>query len=254
MNPAIFITHLQDALRPSRLLPWIFAIAGIFGIALLWKRFQAEESLLITYGQFSQILVYRLVALAAVVFSMGVIAQEIEQKTIVYLLTRSQPRWALLLGRSLASIASVALVGTLAVIAAGLAILGPKALTTPEVLMDCLVMVMAAGVYGSIFIFLSLIVNRAMIWSLLFAFGWETFAQNLPGMRPVSVMTYLNAIGYHQAKRADGMMTFFAGDMVVADTPVWLGWLALGGLWVFFAVAGMLVFSLFEYSPREDAE
>lgn len=254
MNSAIFLTHLQDTLRPGRLIPWIIAALGMCGIALIWKSLQPDEALLTVYAQFSQILLYRIVILAAVVFSMGVIAQEIEQKTIVYLLTRSQPRWALLLGRSLASIVSVAAVGILCVLTSAFAILGFKAFMTPEVLMDCVVAFMTAGVYGSLFVFLSLIVNRAMIWSLLFAFGWETFAQNLPGMRPVSVMTYLNAIGLHEAKRANGLLTFFSGDMVVADTPVWLAWTVLFGLWVILAAGGMMIFSLFEYSPREDAE
>ena len=254
MNPAIFTTHFQDSLRLNRLIPWLMAVAGLFGIAFLWRNFQGGDGLLVAYGSYSQILVYRIVALAAVIFAMGVIAQEIEQKTIVYLLTRSQPRWSLLLGRTLAAIAAVALFGIVTVLFAGVGILGFRAFSTPEVLMDCVVVSVAAAVYVPLFVLISLLLNRAMIWSLLFAFGWETFAQNLPGMRPISIMTYLNSIGLHKAKRADGLMTFFSGDMVIAETPVWLGWTVLIGLCVFFLVAGMLIFSIFEYSPREDAE
>lgn len=254
MNPAIFTTHFQDSLRLNRLIPWILATLGLFGIAFLWKNFQGEDGLLVAYASYSQILVYRIVALASVIFAMGVIAQEIEQKTVVYLLTRSQPRWALLLGRTLAAISAVSLFGIVTVLFAGIGVMGFKALSTPEVLMDCVVVTAAAAVYVPLFVLISLLVNRAMIWSLLFAFGWETFAQNLPGMRPISIMTYLNSIGLHKAKRADGLMTFFSGDMVVAETPVWLGWTVLVGLCCFFLMAGMMIFSIFEYSPREDAE
>ncbi len=254
MNPAIFTTHFQDSLRLSRLIPWLLAGAALFGIALFWRNFQGGDGLLVAYGTYSQILVYRVVALASVIFAMGVIAQEIEQKTIVYLLTRSQPRWSLLLGRTLAAIATVSIFGIIIVLFAGLGVMGFKALSTPEVLMDCVVVSMAAAVYVPLFVLISLLLNRAMVWSLLFAFGWETFAQNLPGMRPISIMTYLNSIGLHQAKRADGLMTFFSGDMVVAETPALLGWLVLIGLSLFFLAAGMMIFSIFEYSPREDAE
>lgn len=254
MNLAIFTTHFQDSLRMNRLIPWIMAALGLLGIAFFWRSFQGGDGLLVAYASYAQILVYRIVALAAVIFAMGVIAQEIEQKTIVYLLTRSQPRWSLLLGRTLAAIASVSLFGILTVLLAGVGVLGLKALGTPEVLMDCVVVTVAAAVYVPLFVLISLLLNRAMIWSLLFAFGWETFAQNLPGMRPISIMTYLNSIGLHKAKRADGLMTFFSGDMVVAETPAWLAWIVLIGLIAFFLTAGMLIFSIFEYSPREDAE
>lgn len=255
MNWTIYTTALSDFIRPGRIWGWLLAVLAVYGTGLAWNGlFVRELSPLEAYGQLSQIVIYRLVALASAIFSMAVLAQEVEQKTVVYLLTRSQPRWAILLGRSLASITGVIVVGWAAVIAGCLSVAGPRALTAPEVLRDLAVIAMGAAAFGALFVFFSLLMNRAMIVSLLWAFGWETFAQNMPGMRPLSIISYMSSIALHEEQRAQGMMTFFAGDMTLQQASEPIAWAVLGGAAVVLTGISMAWFTHFEYTPREDAE
>lgn len=246
---------LNDALRPQRIAAWLFAVGIVFLVGLFWRNIVSSQmSPLEAYGQLAQVFVYRITALAAAVLSMGVIAQEIEQKTVVYLLTRSIPRWQMLLGRILAAIVLVAAVGILAALAGSVAVMGPRAVGSPEVTRDMFVVVLGACAYVPLFVFISLLVNRAMIVSLLFAFGWETFAQNLSGMRPLSVLTYMNGVAAHKDIRAQGMLTFFAGDMAVSRMSFGLSLAVLVGVGLAFTLIGAWWFTHFAYSPREDAE
>jgi ABC-2 type transport system permease protein len=255
MNLAIYTTALSDFIRPARMIGWVAAVAVTFFIGMFWNNlFVRDMSPLQAYGQLSQIIVYRIVALASAIFSMAVLAQEVEQKTVVYLLTRSQPRWAILLGRTLASMTCVIVIGWAAIVAGCLAVVGPRGLTSPEVLTDFLVVAAGALAFGALFVFFSLLMNRAMILSLLWAFGWETFAQNLPGMRPLSVLSYLSSIAMHEEQRAQGIMTFFAGDMTLTKTPALLSWAVLAGASAGLMLLSMWWFTHFEYTPREDAE
>jgi ABC-2 type transport system permease protein len=250
-----FTFALEDALRPQKLIGWLVALVAVVGVALLWIRFSSfSMSPLESYGQLAQIFCYRLVALAAAVVSMGVLAQEVEQKTVVYLLTRSIPRWQTLLGRALAAFVVVTLIGSVAVFASSLAVMGPRAIESPEVLRDYLVVLFGAAAYVSLFVFVSLLINRAMIVCLLFAFGWETFAQNLAGMKPLAVLTYMNAAAAHKEMRAQGMMTFFAGDMAPPLVSQPVAMMILSGIGASFLCLALWWFTHFEYSPREDAE
>ena len=95
---AIYQSALRELTRPKRLL-----IAGILiMLPALYALFQrtggGEFNAVGTYNGVMQQFVFNYVlVLLALVFSTGTISQEVEQKTIVYLLTRPVPRWRILL-------------------------------------------------------------------------------------------------------------------------------------------------------------
>lgn len=251
-----FRSALQDFLRPGRLVTWGFVAVFVGVVGVVWRQFQPGMDL-VSYGQVTEIVVFRLLALASAVFSMQVLAAEVEQRTVVYLLTRGMPRWQTLLARGLASWVAVVLVSWSALLAAGLGVLGPVAFQTGGFWRDWLLLALGAGAYGALFIFVSLVLNKAMIYCLLFAFGWETFVPNLSGdLYYASIYPYLTAL----ADRAEapsapmGVVDVLTGGLGEASIPAGTAAVVLPAVTVVLVLVGLWWFSRFEYSPREDSD
>ena len=256
MLAIVFGSALKDFLRPGRIWTWAAVALAVGIVARLWANFQPGQAVE-PYGQVSEILVYRVLALVTAIFCMQVVSAEIEQKTIVYLLTRNVSRPILLVGRSLAALAASFGAALLCWMATGVGALGARCLQTPSFWADFGVILLGVLAYGSFFIFLSLLLNRAMIYCLLFAFGWETFVPNMPGdLYYISIYPYLKAIAAHPQPNAGQRNVFDvlsgqATEMVVSRTaafPVLFGVIIIG------FVAGIWLFSRNEYVPREDSE
>src|SRR5689334_14795575 len=95
----LFRTALRDLLRPKRLLVAIGMSLMPAALALFW-RYGAHDEFdpQMIYNTLAGAVVFGfLLVILAVVFGTGVISQEIEQKTIVYLLTRPVARWRIAL-------------------------------------------------------------------------------------------------------------------------------------------------------------
>ncbi len=256
MFTIVFSSALRDFVRPGRLLTWVVVALAVGLVGRLWSNFQPGQAVE-TYGQVSEILVYRVLALVTAIFCMQVVSAELEQKTIVYLLTRSVSRPVLLAGRACAAFLVSFGATLLCWLAAGIGTLGARALQTPSFWADFGVILLGVLAYGSFFIVLSLILNRAMIYCLLFAFGWETFVPNMPGdLYYISIYPYLKALAAHPKPLAleRNMFDVLSGqatEMAVsrsAALPVLIGIVAV------CALLGTLVFSRHEYVPREDME
>ena len=57
---------------------------------------------------------------------------------------------------------------------------------------------LGAAAYGSLFLFVTLIFNRALIICVLFAFGWESSVPNLAtGLQKLSILAHMQAIAKH---------------------------------------------------------
>jgi ABC-2 type transport system permease protein len=192
--------------------------------------------------------------LASAIFSTAVVSQEVEQKTIVYLLTRPVPRWKLLIMRTLASMLVVFAVSSIMAIGIALATLGPSGLTAGSLWRDIMSLGIGSMAYGSLFVLVSLFWNRAMIICLLFAFGWETSIPNMPGsMYYLSVASYLTNISEHSSAAGKGFMSVLAGQASPETVSTPVAWAVLVAITVGCAVLGAQWFSTHEYLPREDA-
>ena len=105
----IFKTSFRDLLRAKRVLASLILIAVPAVIAVIW-RFAARDEFdpYDAYNTLSSVVVYGfLLVILAVVFGTGVVSQEIEQKTIVYLLTRPVPRWRIMTMKFLAAVTGI---------------------------------------------------------------------------------------------------------------------------------------------------
>jgi ABC-2 type transport system permease protein len=248
----VFKSALADFMRLRRVLVWLLVAVALFGVA---KAFVSvtDQSTQEAYVMMSSVFVFRLLALTAAIFSTAVISQEVEQKTIVYLLTRPIARWKLLLARTLAAIVAVAVISCLGAIMVSFAVFG----RWHDLLnRDLVALLMGSAAYCSLFVLVSLIINRAMIVCLIFAFGWETAIPNMPGdLNWISVSSYLTSIAKRPATTGEKNLLDILGGMLGTNTIApSTGWTVLTLLTLFCLALGAWWFTHFEYVPREDAE
>lgn len=244
---------LREGLRLRKMLPWLMLAFVAFLFAMFWGRFAADATPADKYVNVINLLIFRLLPLSAAIYSTMIVAQEIEQKTIVYLLTRPISRWQLIVGRWAATATTVVVISVIGMIAAQLGSGGGAAF----ILRDLLAVALGAAAYTSLFMFVTLLFNRALIICVLFAFGWESSVPNLPaGLQGLSILSHMQAIAKHPDGGESGgqVLDLIAGLLGKTDmNPLTSGF----GLLVFSVVmVGLSAywFSTHEFIPREDSE
>lgn len=255
MQGFIVSATLKDMTRTSRVLGWGFLVLVLFGLSKVYFSVMPDPVPADAYNMLSSLLAYRAMMLAAAIFSAMIVAQEVEQKTIVYLLTRPIPRATLLLSRLVAAWIVVAAFSVLATTAVSLAIYGADAFGQPYFFRDLKAVIAGSVAYTSLFTLTSLIMNRSMLANLAFAFGWETAVTNMTGnIYKLSVFTYLKAIAEKPSTPGGsqvGLLTGDAGTDYISQTT---GWITIGCITLVCVFLGRWWFSQFAYLPREDAE
>jgi ABC-2 type transport system permease protein len=250
---------LVSLTRPKNLVAAFVMLALPVGIGAILRynmpaaEFRAET----VYNLISASMIFGIVlVLLSVVFGTSVITQEIEQKTIVYLLTRPVPRWQVLLAKyAAATIVTtvIAWIGTLLV--AGI-LYGPGGALNSHVMRDLAILPIGAAAYGALFLLLAAVLNRPLMYGLLFAFGWESWVPQLPGsFQRLSLIAYLRVLAPHEApdnspKGLMGMMASLNPDTISSGTS----WAVLLGVIVVGLAGACYLFSTQEYVPRDDAE
>jgi len=131
--------------------------------------------------------------LAALFYATSLVADEVEGRTLTYLLTRPITRASIMAGKFAAYLATTltlalpAAVVTFFVLmtSAAAPALGPASV---DLLRDLGVMQLALVAYGALFALLGVLLKRPVIPGLLFLYGWELLA-NLPGYLPRLTLT-----------------------------------------------------------------
>jgi ABC-2 type transport system permease protein len=260
----------RDTSRPLGLLP---AARGVFGLSLegmLWSRrsalmavllglpallsllyrFHAGPSRLTGFDLYGLLVavyyVQNVVPLAALFYATSLVADEVEAKTLTYLLTRPIRRPAILAGKLAAYLATCLTLSLPAVVlsffilntAGGAAGLGAR---VPDLLRDCGTIALGFAVYGAFFTLLGVLLRRPMIPGLLFLFVWE-LAAYLPGNVPrLTITAYLRSLVSHQPAQ-EGLAGLFAQTLPAGESLVTLVALGIGLL-----AAALAVFSSREY-------
>ena len=141
--------------------------------------------------------------LAALFYASSLIADEVEARTITYLLTRPVRRASILAGKFAAYVAT-----TFALALPGL-VLTFFLLTTqrgwrgvaggaPDLFRDLGVAGLALLAYGALFALMGVFLKRPLIPGLLFLYGWELLA-NLPGWAPrFTITAWLRSLLRHR--------------------------------------------------------
>ena len=254
---------LRETLRPRRLvIAFILLFLPPF-LALIWRVLSPAASWVPgdVYDSLVAPFIFSLsLTILSVVYGTGVVSQEIEGRTIVYLLTRPFPRWRILLVKFIAAFLVVVAVTVLSTLLVALVVFGPSGFGEAGVGGDILALIMGAFVYGSVFLLLGTALPRPLTYGLLFVFGWETIVPKLPGeFARVSIMTYLKVLS--QREITPDTQNGFGGNLLLAfaqtphieisQTEAWTILLAVA---VVALVAAHWIFSVREYSPRDDSE
>ncbi len=252
MTRSLFAYALGDYLRPVRLVVWFVIALAALAIASQWHRLSGAMPEDVAYGQLSNMVVYRIVALAAAIFATMVVGAEIENRTITYYLTRPIPRWKLLLARLAAAMLATTLVTLLTLLAVGIGFLGTP-WNSPLFWRDAWVVSLGAMVYTALFGLVGLVLSRPLIYSLLFAFGWEMFVPNVSGnLYYLSIFTYLRSLANHPRLEQKGLTALLSGQFQVETAPMGASAIVLVAVLVLALGLGVLVFTHFEFMPKEE--
>jgi len=253
METYIYSSMVRELTRFRRIFAWVLVALAGFGMASVYRSLVPHGSAGESYVLLSDTFAFRVLPLAAAILSTAVISQEVEQKTIVYLLTRPIPRWKLILLRTVA-----AMTVTFGITALTLLVLAQSTvgITNAMLMRDLVAAAVGSAAYVSLFVFTSLIINKSMIVCILFAFVWESSAQVIPGdLYRLTVGGYLRGISQHPTfdTGSQDMMNSISNLLGSHEVAPWLSYLSMAALTTACLVVSCLWFSTFEYMAREDA-
>jgi len=248
----LFKNTLRDMARPGKLAAAALLIAVAVMVAVL-NRANAkpnEFDAVAAYNGISAILVFGfMLVILSGVFSTGIILQEIEQKTIPYLLTRPMPRWRILLAKYLGVVLATTLTIWIADIAVALALFGPARLGASHLWKDMLILPVGAMAYSGLFMLLASVFPKALLFGLAYAFVEPLLVQLGGDWSKISLLSYLHALAPH-LDAGDANLTTQA--LAVTDIPTWIAWTIVIMVILGSVGAALVVFSTKEYIPQED--
>lgn len=184
--------------------------------------------------------------LAALFYATALIADEVEGRTITYLLTRPVQRAAILAGKFAAYLVTTVALALPAVVVTFFLLTTIHGRTglgalVPELFRDMGVVVLTLVTYGAFFALMGVLLRRPVIPGLLFLFVWELLA-NAPGYLPrFTITAYLRSLIHHRPPD-EGMAEIFAQVL-----PTALCLEAVGGMIVVFLAGAAWIFSAREY-------
>jgi ABC-type transport system involved in multi-copper enzyme maturation permease subunit len=184
--------------------------------------------------------------LAALFYATALIADEVEGKTITYLLTRPIQRVSVLAGKFAAYLVTTLALALPAVVVTFFLLTTIRGWTgvgglVPELFRDMGVVVLTLVTYGAFFTLLGVLLRRPVIPGLLFLFVWELLA-NAPGYLPrFTITAYLRSLIHHRPPD-EGLAEIFAQVL-----PTALCLEAVGGMIVVFLAGAAWIFSTREY-------
>lgn len=175
----------------------------------------------------SSLVLALLLPLVALVLGTTAIGSEIEDGTIVFLLSKPVSRPKLLAVKALVAAAATVALAVPTTLATAWIItgsLGDDGVTAGLVLAAFV----AAAVYTVVFTALSAVTGRALIAGLVYVFVWEGVLANLfSGLAWVSVRQY--ALGFADAAIS---LAWFEADLATGEAVVMAAIVVLGALWV----------------------
>jgi ABC-2 type transport system permease protein len=173
----------------------------LLGVVLLAKGFSDDEKTEeVAFGVFLYVLYPQgLCILASLIYGASLLAGEIEDKTLVYLFTRAQPRWKILLGKY---VATAVVLGCMTAGSMSVCFLLAGSPAGAQ-LWYALMLTVFAGcfAYTALFALLGLALpRRAITIGLIYAVVVEFVLSLVPALiHEVSASYYLRSLAYHVA-------------------------------------------------------
>jgi ABC-2 type transport system permease protein len=236
--------------RRSLLMACLVALPIVFGVlyrGALAARLPARVTGFDLYGVIVTFYFVRnVLPLAALFYATALVADEVEARTITFLLTRPLRRASVLLGKFAAYTATTWSLALPPLVASFFLLAGAHggqglAARVPDLFRDLGVCALALLSYGALFTLAGVVLRRPVIPGLLFLFVWELVA-NLPGYMPRLTLTaYLRSLVRHRP--ADEGFAEMFGQILPA--PLCLA--VLAGVTAVSLGAAVWIFSRREY-------
>lgn len=186
--------------------PKLFFLLALVPVAMavIFK----SSQLIYGYPRFSGLFIYSnmimmfflqfLILLLTLFFGTSICGEEVEGKTLPYIVTRPLNKTAFLLGKYAAYTLLVSVITlvslTLSFIIMNLNRLGDFKLYR-VLLRDGGVLLLGIWCYAALFTFLGVIFKKAIFFGLLFSFGWENVIQYFPGKtQKLAIVHYLKSL------------------------------------------------------------
>ncbi|HWX24843.1 MAG TPA: ABC transporter permease subunit [Vicinamibacteria bacterium] len=180
--------------------------------------------------------------LTALFYAGSLVADEVEGKTITYLLSRPISRTSILAGKFAAFMATGLSFTLPPLLVAFLLLVGGDrgkglAAAAPDLFLDMGVCALALAAYGAVFTLLGCVLKRPMIPGLLYIFVWELVASHLPGYMPrLTLAAHLRSLVRHRPAE-EGLLQLFGQVIPAAQCLAALAALTLTALlvsaWIF---------------------
>ena len=182
-------------------LPILFAV---FYRLLLVARLPARITAVDLYGVVVAFFYVRnALPLVALFYASSLIADEVEAKTITYLLTRPIQRAAILWGKFVAYCATTCALALPALVITFFLLLSQRGRRgigagAPDLVRDLGVVVLTLLVYGALFTLIGVLLKRPLLPGLMFLYGWELLA-SVPGWAPrFTITAWLRSLLRHR--------------------------------------------------------
>jgi ABC-type transport system involved in multi-copper enzyme maturation permease subunit len=248
---AVFDLSLEGMVWSRRSLLMVVLLGGPALLSLAFRIFLARlpprMGAFDFYGvMIAFVYVRNVLPLAALFYATALIADEVEGKTITYLLTRPIQRVSVLAGKFAAYLVTTLSLALPAVVITFFLLNTTRGWSrigglVPELFRDMGVMILTLVVYGAFFTLMGVLLRRPVIPGLLFLFVWELIA-NAPGYLPrFTITAYLRSLIHHRPPD-EGMAEIFAQVL-----PTALCLEAVGAMIVVFLAGAAWIFSTREY-------
>ncbi len=184
--------------------------------------------------------------LAALFYATSLIADEVEGRTLTYLLTRPLTRASVLVGKFAAYLVTTLCLALPACVLTFFLLLSTQGLSglaaaVGDLFRDLAVVALTLVAYGALFALIGVLLKRPVIPGLMFLYGWELLA-NLPGYLPRLTLTaWLRSLVTHRPAQ-EGLAGLFEQVLPASQgIPVLLLASAV------FLYAAVRIFSVREY-------
>jgi ABC-2 type transport system permease protein len=160
--------------------------------------------------------------LAALFYATSLVADEVEGRTLTYLLTRPVTRPSILLGKFLAYVATTLALTLPATVVTFFLLVTVKGSSgvgaaVPDLLRDLGAISLTLVVYGAFFTLLGVLLRRPMIPGLMLLFAWEKILVIMPGYLPRFTLTaWVRSLIRHRPPE-EGFSAFFSETILPWD-------------------------------------
>jgi ABC-2 type transport system permease protein len=195
------------------------------------------------------------IVILSLFYGTSITAEEVENRTLSYLLTRPVPKTAVVLGKY-GAYATLTFAMTAIGLALSFFLLNASRLGDGTIYAAFFksLGVLALGIlaYTAFFAFLGTVLKRAIILGLVFGFGWETIIQYFPGStQKFSIVHYLKSLLPYRPVTGGGGRGVALLLFRLEPTPPLLAAVALAAIAAVFLALACAVFRAKEFLPED---